>query len=338
DAHDTGAVTNSDVLSTKLDVGSVANASEYRYDVNGQANITNSDVLLEKLQVGSNINTFATPDLPPESGASNSQQAIPEDDTATDDFSGDSVPDSDALAVISVPAASTPIVVASQPAASAATTVTSTDPSQASNDQPDDDSQADADSISRPTSVFDGSADSRVVIAAAASPAPVGGAAAAFTAVAAPVVSTVTSVAISAQALSSIGPVASAPIMVAPPAALTPAADAPGSPIVGNSGSPEDASLAKALWQPAADALASAFDGLAWFALRSGGTNPGDTLETELATSPAASLAGGASTPAGLLALDEVFSDQADLSNDDGRAFDRTWHDALITQLLNRQR
>ncbi|HEX3658963.1 MAG TPA: hypothetical protein VHV55_24430 [Pirellulales bacterium] len=355
DARDAGAVTNSDVLSTKLDVGAVANASNYRYDVNGQANITNSDVLLEKLQVGSNINTFATPDLPPESGSINSQQAIPEDDLATDDASGDSVPDSGAGAVTSTPASSTPVVVASQPAASAATTVISTDPSQTGDDQPNDDSPADADSSALTTSVVDVSADPSVVIAAAASPAPVSVAPAAFTAVAAPVVSTVTPVAISAQPLSSIAPVApaavAAPNGVAAATPLTPVANAPGSPTGVMSGSAEGSSLADGLWQPAAepavagspapqaaDALASVFDGLAWFALRSGGTNPGDILETELATSPAASLAGSASTPAGLLALDEVFSDQADHPSDDGRTFDRAWHDALVTRSRSGQR
>jgi hypothetical protein len=66
DANNSGTVTNGDVLDSKLQVGAVANAGNYRDDVNGAPNITNSDVLLEKLQVGSNINSFPTPQLPPQ--------------------------------------------------------------------------------------------------------------------------------------------------------------------------------------------------------------------------------------------------------------------------------
>jgi methionine-rich copper-binding protein CopC len=75
DVNHSGTVTNSDVLLTKLQVGAVANSSNYLDDVNGASNITNSDVLLEKLQVGSNINTFSSPPLPPQS-APNSAPAI----------------------------------------------------------------------------------------------------------------------------------------------------------------------------------------------------------------------------------------------------------------------
>ncbi|HEY5315540.1 MAG TPA: hypothetical protein VIK18_23620, partial [Pirellulales bacterium] len=64
DADNSGSVTNGDVLDTKLQVGAVANTTNYRKDVNGAANITNGDVLLEKLQVGSNINSFPAPQLP----------------------------------------------------------------------------------------------------------------------------------------------------------------------------------------------------------------------------------------------------------------------------------
>ncbi|HWC88561.1 MAG TPA: hypothetical protein VG433_02870, partial [Pirellulales bacterium] len=67
DVNNSGTVTNGDVLLTKLQVGAVSNASNYTLDVNGSANVTNSAVLLEKLQVGSNLNTFATPQLPPQS-------------------------------------------------------------------------------------------------------------------------------------------------------------------------------------------------------------------------------------------------------------------------------
>jgi hypothetical protein len=77
DANSSGTVTNGDVLITKLQVGAVTNSSNYLLDVNASGNITNGDVLLEKLQVGSNINTFASPSLPPQSAAD-----APDDDRA----------------------------------------------------------------------------------------------------------------------------------------------------------------------------------------------------------------------------------------------------------------
>ncbi|HEY5316077.1 MAG TPA: hypothetical protein VIK18_26350, partial [Pirellulales bacterium] len=67
DANNSGTVTNGDVLDSKLQVGAVSNSSNYRDDVNASNNVTNGDVLLEKLQVGSNINSFPTPQLPPQS-------------------------------------------------------------------------------------------------------------------------------------------------------------------------------------------------------------------------------------------------------------------------------
>ncbi|HEY5313892.1 MAG TPA: hypothetical protein VIK18_15290, partial [Pirellulales bacterium] len=67
DANNSGSVTNGDVLLTKLQVGAVSNSSNYQLDVNASGSITNGDVLLEKLQVGSNINSFAAPQLPPQS-------------------------------------------------------------------------------------------------------------------------------------------------------------------------------------------------------------------------------------------------------------------------------
>ncbi|HEY5311070.1 MAG TPA: hypothetical protein VIK18_01080, partial [Pirellulales bacterium] len=78
DANSSGAVTNSDVLITKLQVGAVSNSSNFQRDVNASGNITNGDVLLEKLQVGSNINSFPTPQLPPQSaGAPSGHTATP---------------------------------------------------------------------------------------------------------------------------------------------------------------------------------------------------------------------------------------------------------------------
>jgi autotransporter-associated beta strand protein len=95
DANNSGSVTNGDVLDSKLQVGAVANSSNYLDDVNGAANITNSDVLLEKLQVGSNINAFPTPQLPPQSApAAAPGDATPDDvpaDDVTFDSSGNSV-------------------------------------------------------------------------------------------------------------------------------------------------------------------------------------------------------------------------------------------------------
>ncbi|HEY5311443.1 MAG TPA: hypothetical protein VIK18_02950, partial [Pirellulales bacterium] len=81
DANNSGSVTNGDVLITKLQVGAVSTSSNYKLDVNASGNITNGDVLLEKLQVGSNINSFSSPNLPPESNslpavASASQSAM----------------------------------------------------------------------------------------------------------------------------------------------------------------------------------------------------------------------------------------------------------------------
>jgi hypothetical protein len=67
DANNSGSVSNGDVLVTKLQVGAVTSSTNYRLDVNASGNITNGDVLLEKLQVGSNINSFANPQLPPQS-------------------------------------------------------------------------------------------------------------------------------------------------------------------------------------------------------------------------------------------------------------------------------
>jgi hypothetical protein len=97
DANNSGSVTNGDVLDSKLQVGAVANSSDYRDDVNGAANITNSDVLLEKLQVGSNINVFPTPQLPLQSAPA----AAPGDATP-DDVTFDS---SDSSVVVISPAA-----------------------------------------------------------------------------------------------------------------------------------------------------------------------------------------------------------------------------------------
>jgi uncharacterized repeat protein (TIGR01451 family) len=86
DANSSGTVTNGDVLLTKLQVGAVANSSNYQLDVNGAANITNSDVLLEKLEVGSNINTFAAPQLPAQSAVA----ASPDIMVPTNDSGGQS--------------------------------------------------------------------------------------------------------------------------------------------------------------------------------------------------------------------------------------------------------
>ncbi|HEY5313852.1 MAG TPA: ELWxxDGT repeat protein, partial [Pirellulales bacterium] len=64
DANDSGAVTNGDVLQTKLDVGAVTGPSNFRQDVNGSGNITNGDVLLTKMAVGSDLNSLPEPTLP----------------------------------------------------------------------------------------------------------------------------------------------------------------------------------------------------------------------------------------------------------------------------------
>jgi methionine-rich copper-binding protein CopC len=82
DANSSGTVTNGDVLITKLQVGAVSNSSNYLDDVNASGNITNGDVLLEKLQVGSNINTFASPQLPPQSAPAAAPATVNSDDSS----------------------------------------------------------------------------------------------------------------------------------------------------------------------------------------------------------------------------------------------------------------
>ncbi|HEX4142891.1 MAG TPA: pre-peptidase C-terminal domain-containing protein [Pirellulales bacterium] len=123
DGNNSSAVTNAAVLLTKLQVGAVADSSNYQLDVNGATNITNSDVLLEKLQVGSNINTFLNPQLPPQSES----DALPADvlfspaapaPAPSDSSSGSSVVVSPAAgSVVPTPA---PAAAASQASASPA--------------------------------------------------------------------------------------------------------------------------------------------------------------------------------------------------------------------------